>query len=112
MRSWWRHLPVRFHRPQRDGVDERGQRRVVSVRPDFLRDVPAVGLQLGDGARPNEAGLKAVSPGDVAPDLRLVHRLRCGQAAELPHVNQRDKDNRDHEQDATNPDRDVPVSMA
>ena len=75
---------MRLDREERDGIDQRRQRRVVGVGPDFLRHVLPVALQAWPiGTRPREVGPPAVSAGDLASDLRLVHRLRRRQAAEL-----------------------------
>ncbi len=83
---------MRLYRPERDGIDKGRERRVVSVGPDFLCDIFAVRLQLSDGAGAHEIGLPAMAARDGAADLRLIHCLRCGEAAKIVKIVNRESD--------------------
>ena len=74
------------YRPKRDGIDKGRERRVVSVGPDFLRDIFAFRLQLSDGAGPREICPPAMTARDGAADLRLIHCLRRGEAAKVVEI--------------------------
>ena len=71
---------------KRDRIDQRRQRRIVGVVPDFLGDVLAVPVATD---RRRAAGSRwCASHGHsrcCAADLRLVHRLRSREAAEFVH---------------------------
>ena len=90
---------MRLDRQQRDRIDQRRQRRVVSVGPDFLRDILPVALQLSGRAAVGRSSFSSrVHWSRCASDLRLVHRLRGRQPAEF--MEQIKKSEARHENDS------------
>ncbi len=77
------HREMRAHREQRDRIHQRRKRRVVSVGPDFCRDVFAAALQLPGRERTRHFSFPKLPVEHGAADLRLVHPLRRGQPAKL-----------------------------
>ncbi len=95
------HRQVRAHREKSDRVDQRRQRRVKGVRPDFCGDVFAVALQLPGGERTRQFCFPKMPVQHLAADLRLVHRLRSGQPAKFVQQKKDRQANHERERERT-----------
>jgi len=60
--------------------------------------------QLPDCARTNDIGVPSVSSGNGASNLRLIHRLRGGETAKVPQINDGDSDDGQGHENALDPD--------
>jgi len=104
-----RHREVGAHRKQRDRIDERRGRCVVGIGPNFCGHVLAVALQLFDSQRPRKLRFPEMAVQHLAPDLRLIHRLRGGEATKfVQQIKERQPDYQSERERAADPNCSAP----